>query len=60
MGHHAEDSETIPVLGCSQWLTFCMQRFDSEDWFSILDGQGPGAGDVVILTPTLEISEGGW
>ena len=26
-----------------------MQHFDSQEWFSILDGQGLDAGDVAIL-----------
>ena len=26
------------------------QRFDSEEWVSILDGQGKDTGDIVILT----------
>ena len=39
MGHHAEDAETISVLGRYQWLTCSMQHFDSEERVSILDGQ---------------------
>ena len=50
MGHHAEDAQTVSVLGRCRWLTCSMQHFDSEEWLPILDEEGQDTGDIVILT----------
>ena len=50
MGHYAEDAETVSVLGRFQWPTCRTQQFDGEEWLLILDEQGQGTGDIVILT----------
>ena len=50
MGHHAEDAETVSVLGRNHWQTLSRHPFDSEEWLYVLDGQGQDTGDIVTLT----------